>query len=340
MYTDENLDIAIKKGIFTEPSVQAFRQQISLSKNAPNADEENFRLVGSFNDIFVVIACMLLLFSSLWVLNDISFALSFFIFSLLAWGLSEFFVAKRQMALPAIALLLSFVGGVFGFTQSFFVDISNISTSVAASTSTIAAYCHWLRFKVPITVSAGTAAGLGFLVATLFSLFPSWQDQWLVMLFIAGLLTFSFAMYWDSSDTSRVTRRSDVAFWLHLLSAPLIIHPVFSSQGILNGNESLIGLVIVLGLYIFMSFISIIIDRRAFMVSSLAYVLYALSTLIETFGGVSYSFALTGVLIGTVLLILSAFWHNVRARLVTILPNDIQKYIPTIKVLDKQDLAL
>jgi hypothetical protein len=42
-----------------------------VSKNTNQVDEENFKLIGSFNDIFVVIACLLLLFSSGWVLNTI-----------------------------------------------------------------------------------------------------------------------------------------------------------------------------------------------------------------------------------------------------------------------------
>ena len=63
MYTDEDLDYAVKKGIFTGESVAEFRAQLSSSKNTPSVDEENFRLITGFNDIFVVIACMLLLFS-------------------------------------------------------------------------------------------------------------------------------------------------------------------------------------------------------------------------------------------------------------------------------------
>ena len=39
---------------------------------------------------------------------------------------------------------------------------------------------------------------------------------------VLGIGVFLFAMRWDSSDPARVTRRSDVAFWLHLLAAPMI----------------------------------------------------------------------------------------------------------------------
>lgn len=67
------------------------------------------------------------------------------------------------------------------------------------------------------------------------------------------------------------------------------------------------------------------------MVSSLVYVLYALSGLMETYGIVGYGFALTGILIGSSLLLLSAYWHSARASLVGKLPIQIKNYIPKIK---------
>ncbi len=331
MYTDEDLDHAIKKGIFTAVSVTEFRTQFSTERNTPSVDEESFRLITGFNDIFVVIACSLLLFSSWWVLRGVNENLALLTFSVLAWGLAEFFVLKRKMALPAIVLLLSFVGGVFVLGINIFKSLAEISLIVAAGLSAIAAYFHWRRFNVPITVAAGTAAIIGLLVTSVLTAFPVAENWILMVLFICGVMAFTFAMYWDASDRTRTTQRSDVAFWLHLLSAPLIIHPVFSNLGILDGNESLISMAIVLILYLLMTLISVAIDRRAFMVSSLVYVLYALSTLLQVYGVVGYSFAITGVLIGAALLLLSAFWQTARAKLVKLLPATTQMYLPEIK---------
>ena len=50
----------------------------------------------------------------------------------------------------------------------------------------------------------------------------------LPLVFVAGLGVFAFAMRWDMTDPQRETRRSDVAFWLHLLAAPMIAHPLFN----------------------------------------------------------------------------------------------------------------
>lgn len=333
MYTDEDLNFAVKEKIFSAESVEAFRTAVSTSKNSPSVDEENFRLIGGFNDIFIVIACSLLLFSSLWVIKSIagSESLGLLGFTVLSWGLAEFFVLKRKMALPAIVLLLAFVGAVFSLSTSLFTSTSEMSLIVAAAVSTIAAYVHWRRFRVPITIAVASAAGVGLVIALITSSYPNADNGMLTALFVCGLLTFLLAMYWDASDTRRTTHKSDVAFWLHLLSAPLIIHPVFSSLGVLSGNESLSSMAIVIALYLLMTSISIVIDRRAFMVSSLVYVIYALSSLIKTYGGVGYSFALTGVFMGGALLLLSAYWHHVRENLVNKLPSNIKHRIPTVK---------
>ncbi|MCP3866812.1 MAG: hypothetical protein GY703_01690 [Gammaproteobacteria bacterium] len=328
MYTDEELNDAVKKGIFTDSSVAEFRALVSSSRSTAAVDEENFRLIGGFNDIFIVIACALLLFSALWVLKAIDNGLGLSVFTLLSWGLAEYFVRKRKMALPAIMLLLSFVGGVFALCINLLPPSSETSFAIAAAITAVAAYLHWRRFNVPITVAAGTAAAIGFLMSATISIFPNAENWNLLILFVYGLVTFLVAMHWDSSDVNRTTRRSDVGFWLHLLSAPLIIHPVFSSLGILSGNEGLTNMAVVIVLYVVMTSISIAVDRRAFMLSSLAYVLYALSTLVKTYGGVGYSFAITGVFVGGALLLLSAYWHRVRANLVTRLPGMVQNYLP------------
>ena len=51
----------------------------------------------------------------------------------------------------------------------------------------------------------------------------------LPLVFAAGIAIFTYAMRWDISDRARQTRRSDVAFWLHLLAA---LHPICQIPGI------------------------------------------------------------------------------------------------------------
>lgn len=331
MYTDDDLNSAIQSGIFSKDAVDKFRQQVSTSANTLLVDEENFRLISGFNDIFVVIACILLMSSTLTIFGREHLQVGFVLFTAIAWGLSEFFVRHRKLALPAIILLLAFVGGVFSFALSFFEPPTESSFAFATASSALAAYLHWTRFRVPITVAIGIAAIVGCIIVSILAILPNSKEWISFPLFICGTTSFVYALFWDMSDRSRVTRRSDVAFWLHLLAAPLIIHPVFSGLGILDGHGSLTSMVVVLGLYFLMTLISLIIDRRAFMVSSLVYVIYALSKLLEIFGNINQSFAITGVLIGSALLLLSAFWHAARMRLLMALPLAVQEKMPVIK---------
>lgn len=137
-------------------------------------------------------------------------------------------------------------------------------------------------------------------------------------------------MRWDSSDPSRITRRSDVAFWLHLLAAPMIVHPVFTLLGLNDGNATVGEGLVVIAIYVALGIAALAIDRRALLVSALAYVLYALNNLFETFGAVSLNIALTALVIGSALLLLSAFWHQARAAVVTRLPGSLRGHLPNL----------
>src|SRR3546814_10120636 len=104
---------------------------------------------------------------------------------------------------------------------------------------------------------------------------------------VAGLGFFTLAMWWYHSDRVRQTRRSDVAFWLHRLAEPMIAHPIFFLLGVTQGDDiSSVAAVMVIGIYIAFGLVALAIDRRALLVSALAYVLFALTQLFQTFGAV------------------------------------------------------
>lgn len=318
MYTDEDIASAVAAGVLTQETAKALRAHVDSLQKTFAADEEQFKLVTGFNDIFVVIACILLLAAVAGIGATYTSSLGALLMACTAWLLTEYFVRKRRMALPAIVLLLAFVGGVFA--TGFLAFESKTSILIACISSTFAAWLHWRRFHVPITIAAGTAAALGLIIAILLISFPqliSWTSP---ITFIAGILAFGIAMYWDASDLNRVSRRSDVAFWLHLLAAPMLVHPIFSFMGVLNGNTTLEQGGLIVLIYVILALISLCIDRRALMVSALGYVLFAFTTLLEQYGVVSLSFAITALVIGSALLLLSAFWHLSRSYLLTLLP--------------------
>ena len=71
-------------------------------------------------------------------------------------------------------------------------------------------------------------------------------------------------------------------------------------------------------------------SRRALLVSALAYVLYALTELFKQFGAVELNIALTALVIGSALLLLSAFWHQARAAIVRPLPESLREKLPVL----------
>jgi hypothetical protein len=152
----------------------------------------------------------------------------------------------------------------------------------------------------------------------------------LAFVLVLGIGMFLFAMWWDASDRARLTRRSDVAFWLHLLAAPMIAHPIFTLLGLNNGSVSTGEGLIVVALYILFGLTALAVDRRALLVSALAYVLYALTELFKRFGAVELNIALTALIIGSALLLLSAYWHQARRLIVTRLPSNLQERLPTL----------
>lgn len=328
MYTEEDIASAVDAGILSHETAQAFRAHVADLRQGPAVDEEHFRLITGFNDIFVVIASLLLLVSVGGIAGVLAEWIGAAAVAAVAWLLAEFFTRQRRMALPSIVLLLAFVGSVLGSALLLLGPQNGAQSFVIASAlATAAAWLHWRRFQVPITVAAGAAAVVAFAVALLLWAAPG-ARQWLsAIAFIAGVLVFALAMYWDTRDTARLTRKSDVAFWLHLLAAPLLVHPVFAALGVFEGQMDLWRAAVVIVLYMVIGLISLCIDRRALMVSALVYVMYAFSTLLEQYGVISLSFALTALVIGSALLLLSAFWHASRAQVLRRIPKTMQRWL-------------
>ena len=378
-YSDEDLNSAVAAGAISDEAATALRAHVSQMRDMPRGDEENFRLINSFNDIFVSIGVVILLvavgaigrsvadifvpdpgWSGMADLSETQWeahraardlaqaaalAVSGLFVAITAWPLAEFFTRKRRMALPSIILLLSFVGGAFlatlglGMTlmETINESLGAVLGACAAAIAALAAYVHWRRFIVPITIAAGAGAVAGTIISLISAVIgPERIDETVVLglVFVAGLAIFAFAMRWDISDKERTTRRADVAFWLHLLAAPMIAHPVFNAMGVLDGGSDVgIGTAVaVIAIYVLFGLVALAIDRRALLVSAFAYVLAALTFLFDRFGAVELNFALTALVIGSALLSLSAFWSPIRSKVVGALPQGLQSMLPATTI--------
>lgn len=325
MYSEEEVAGAVAAGVMSEDTAKAFRSYVARARGAPSVDEEYVRLVTGFNDVFVVIACSLLLGAVYWIGRAFAPWLGAVTLSAIAWALAEFFTLKRHMALPSIILMMAFAAGMFASANAL-LD----SVAAASGLAAVAAWAHWLRFKVPITVAVGAGAVVGLLVAVLLRLEVS--AEWInVLVALSGVSVFLLAMRWDRSDIGRKTRRADIAFWLHLLAAPLVVHPIFSVLGLFDGRISFWQTLGVVFLYGLISLASLATDRRALMVSALAYVLYSFSALLREYGLVSMAFSMTALVLGTALLLLSAFWHSCRDFAFRLFPATLRSQLPPLQ---------
>lgn len=338
----EDLDAAVAAGILDARARERLLAFVSSrAEGAAGPDNESFRLLTGFNDIFVSLACALLLGALVVLLPGVTAPLGV---AAASWALAEYFTARRRMALPSIGLLLAFVGGVFaavfmllGTTAHFARAIQQsmqtginaamfAPIAIAATAAAAAAALHWRRFRVPITLAAGAAAG-AILFVSLVGSIAQGESALLVALLVAGFGVFALAMHYDMRDRERLTRNTDIAFWLHLLAAPMIVHPVFQLTGLASAGSSPVATLIVLLLYAGLTLVALAIDRRALLVSALIYVLYALQGLFAL-GQVATGFALTALILGSFLLMLSAAWGALRRRLLARLPAYLAARLP------------
>jgi hypothetical protein len=343
MYSETDLQQAVDAKVISAESADALRIYVGRLSDASPADEEHFRLVTGFNDIFVTIAIFLVLGSIVAIcLQSLPGATGAgtagLVVAAISWPLAEFFTLRRRMALPSIVLALTLVGGVaVGVSAGSYLGSRSISDTgplAGALAAAGAALAHWFRFRVPITMAAALAAlafalfiPLGLIVALFYQ--GDQAARIAATMIVLGLGILGIAMRWDISDPLRTTRRSDVAFWLHLLAAPLIVHPLFLLIGVsledkMGGAQA----VMVLLLYLVFATISVAIDRRAFLVSALAYVLFAVGVLFRQAGSLNLQVALTTLIVGAGLLALSAFWSSARKRLIGHLPVRFTRLLP------------
>lgn len=349
--TDADLDAAVAAGVIGGSDADRLRRFLAErahsgathSGPAIEPDEENLRFITSFNDIFVTMG--LGLFLGALAYFGVSVGGSSFagpaIVAGASWVLAEFFTRQRRMALPSITLLVIFATSVFlAFAALFGVfdprgssldssDAVAILWGAAASLLTLGAiWLHWRRFRVPITVAAGAAALSGAVLLTVAAIVPDQLERNLnLVILLCGLAIFALAMRFDMSDVARVTRRSDVAFWLHLLAAPMIVHPLIrpfagvSDMGAANAA-------MVLAVFLALAVVAVLVDRRAILVSGLSYAGYAFGVLLSQSGISGATVPVTLLVLGAFVLLLSAGWRPLRQRALRLLPPSLRSRVP------------
>ena len=368
-YSEADINGAVEAGILPAEEASALKQH--LAEPDPQVNEEAYRM-GGFNDTFVYTACLALLLPiygySIYNPHG-GGALSLLIplgMCLVIWGLTEYFVRIKHLPLTARVLTYAFGSLYFGtvvFQAYMLLDLDSPSSQssliiIINLASIIIMWFHWKRFQIPISWGLMALSIAFFIMMTLRYFFPILEYYKATPYLISGALLLVYAIYVDSSDPGRRTKRADIAFWLYIASAYCLLQPIlfsletgspYSSNPIPEAIDITVFITVIIAiLYGVVAFISLCLDRQVAMVSSVSYMLYALTVLFsgapdlrQVPSQVSYYFgrgsgyrsvtesaAISGIIVGVTLFVLVIFWARGRVGVLSILPKSIQRKLP------------
>jgi hypothetical protein len=272
--------------------------------------------------------------------------------------LAEILVRRQRLALPAVVLTIAFsVACGFAVYPIFDDAAAGISQDwfpfVLPAVIAIVTLLFFWRYKAPIALAAGLVAGYGAIVLVVMrlvieytkdgKLFPNNSLAMTVFLGIYAVLVFGTALRFDFADRLRLTRRSDVAFWMHLAAAPAILYTIMacvyfnSPQGWFSAGTTLTQAAVIVVAVLALMLIGIILDRRAFVTSGLLSFGYAFKVLL-TEGGFSRLLASTDTLafvvllaVGIIVLSLGIGWQPLRRVIVEMMPDEVAGRVPPIR---------
>ena len=334
----EDLEAAVKAGVIT-PAQQAALEKQAAARHAARpfaaGRDERFRFLRGFNDVFLSLGVVLVTgaFLTQWSPQrdtGIGYLLAG---AAVLWGVSEILVARKKAVLPGIAavlgigLLVSIAAGHLAWDYAYRAvkDSENLKQSLwnapfgvwlaATGTGGLAVALYYFRFRLPFALLP-----MAYCLAQAVVLAVNHQlgfDRALPLLngisLALGILLFTLAMRFDSSDPERLTRRADCGFWLHFAAAPFIVHPVIAMLGGGSRGGAALLTIVVVGL---LGVVALIVDRRALLVSSLLYFGIAVGYLVSaTAGGVGIqsTLMLTLGLLGAFVIVLGLGWHPLRS---------------------------
>lgn len=374
----DTLDRAVLEGVISAGQRDRLRALEAGSPHEADEPDENLRLIGGGNDLFVTVGIVLLTAGFYFALSTMIAGQPLWIAGILAafaWALAEFITRQHRMKLASTLLALVFAGAAF----ATLVQVSDLLYPIRPPDSfwqvlalrgvvapagylvlggtVLVAAIHFWRFRVPILagVIAIALTLLAFLQTALFLYdgvttgsvappavedIPELVRAALYMPLICGLVVFATAVSLDLHDRERRTVWSDCAFWLHVVSAPMLVHPLFIMA---TGQDAFFGSVepgsdatLMLALLILgFVYVALAIDRRSLLVPTLAYfgslgIYYLFDTATEATG--VPPFALILVVVGLLIILFGAGWQRIRSLIVgTTLPTSVLNRLPPLK---------
>ncbi|MBL0371996.1 hypothetical protein JJB09_08145 [Rhizobium sp. KVB221] len=270
--------------------------------------------------------------------------------------LGEILIRRQRLALPAVVLTVAFILAACIAIQPLFDETFGIIAArwqpafAGLVVMGLLALFYW-RYRVPIAFALMCLAAYGTIVMSIAAVILQSSGDISILdrypLVLAGLiglfaaLIFGTALYYDFSDRLRATRRSDVAFWLHLAAAPAILYTVitlvyWSGQSWFEAGTTAMQAAIIVFAVLVLMLIGIVLDRRAFVTSGLLSFGYAFKVLLEE-GGIAQFLASTDnigfvilLAVGVIVLTLGIGWKPLRRVVIKTLPDSLVGRVPPV----------
>lgn len=345
---DTDIRAAVAAGYMTE--VQAANLLGLAAARQTSADgrqmaDEPFQLFRGFNEVFITVG--LLMFAggyaaAAWVIS-LDRTVSLALLGVLVWLGGEYLTRHRRMTLPSMVLACLFVAAFARATFDHFyvfppTDAWPVIYGLVAGL--IAGGLFYWRFRLPFTLFL---IGLMALAASLIAagtidpeqLQSTLEDRPFAILDISvgsvfawiilglGVVGFALAMRFDMADPHRLSRASACGFWLHLLAGPALVNTLALTLLNQHTTPAYAGLLVLIALVVA---VSLIIDRRSFMLSAIGYMTALIANVLfkqET--DMSLGVPLIILCLGMLIIGLGAGWSSARSALMRRLPDGAWK---------------
>ena len=293
------------------------------------SNEEPLKFIRSFGDVFITLGIILLLLAS----NKLDISGYYYLLPAAAFVLlAEWLVKRRRLSLPGIAILIAIL---FFINRALSIEHPQ-ATSITLAVLGISSLLFYLRYRMPFSLLPLALSTVAIFVLQLG--LDSFQQP--LILLVPGLILFSIAVAFDAQDSRRLTHLSDSAFWLHLVASPLIVHSVMVSILLSEANwtlwlsKELLMVVFFLGFFL----LALLLDRRAMLVSTQLYVIYALTQLLQNNLSPSENIMIyLLMLLGLFVIFFGTYWYKTRRLIFARLDNTaIARYLPDLQLQDNQ----
>jgi len=319
----DRLEAASNQGIISREQVEAlltyFESEVTGSEHSHSEDQMKF--VRGFGDLFITLG---IVFVAVACAQITMVAALNMIPLLLLVGTTEWLVRGRRLVLPGIALLIS---SLYFASQLVELSMANYGLVNLIFLTSLAGLFYW-RYKIPFTLLPIALGCIG-IVSVLIEI-DLFHAQYVFTLY--GLIVFGVAMWFDSRDVERNTRFSDAAFWLHLLAAPLIVHGVMVS--LLISTDALpFKELLIIAFFLIFFLAALYVDRRALLVSSLSYAIYAVIALSKTNAfNIENLTLLIFAGFGAFIIFFGTYWYRIRTTVFSKTAKlGLSGYVPRFK---------